>query len=64
MDTSKLVAIIARATVCADCITNRLGAPPRQAQETLARISTGLKITTRVARCGTCSRQTVVYRIG
>ena len=64
MDTAKLVAMISRATVCADCITNRLRAPPRQVHDALARISKGLKITTRVARCDNCLKQTVVYRIG
>jgi len=50
MNSSKLVAMITRAAVCADCITTKLGAPRAQANVTLARLATGLKITTRVAR--------------
>ena len=61
MDSSKLVAMITRAAVCADCITTKFGASHGQANATLARLATGLKITTRVARCGTCLKQTVVY---
>ena len=64
MDTSKIVAMITRAAVCANCITNKLGASHGQANATLARLATGLKITTRVARCSYCLKQTVVHRIG
>ena len=64
MDTSKLVAMITRAAVCADCITNKLEASHGQANATLARLAAGLKITTTVARCSTCWKRTVVSRIG
>ena len=64
MDTSKLVAMITRAGVCANCITTKVGASHGQANATLARLATGLKITTRVARCGHCLKRTVAYRIG
>ena len=60
-DTSELATKITGASICADCLTNKLG-PRWQANNTLGRLGKGL--TTKVARCGNCLKQTVVYRFG
>ncbi len=61
--TAELATKITGASICADCLTNKLG-PRWQANNTLGRLSRGLTTATRVARCDNCLRTTVVHRVG
>ena len=62
-DTAELATTGTGASICADCLTNKLG-PRWQANNTLGRLGKGLTTTTKVARCDHCLKQTVVHRIG
>jgi hypothetical protein len=64
IDTPALAATPTGAAICADCLTNRLGATRRQAQDIFARLAPGLTITSKIGRCDSCLKRAAVRRIG
>jgi hypothetical protein len=53
IDTPELAAKTSSAAICADCLRNRFGASPRQFFSQM----------TKLGRCDSCLKETVVHRL-
>ena len=66
MEASLLVtAISIRAdAICVDCIASKAGLPVSRVDEVLIEIRNTLALTSNVATCAGCLKETVVHRLG
>ena len=63
-DVPLVTALIMGDTLCADCIASKAGLPVTQVDEVLNDIRNTLTLTSKVATCASCLKQTVVHRLG
>jgi hypothetical protein len=63
-DAPLVTAIITAAVVCADCIASKVGLAVTRVDEVLIHIRKTVAVTSRVARCDSCLKTTVVHRLG
>ena len=63
-DVSRIAAVIARGSVCVDCLAGETGQALTQVDEAFAGIRTTLGVISEVALCDHCQKQTVVHRLG
>ena len=63
-DAAEIFGLITEASLCGDCIAHKVGAPRWQVENTLRRLGSIMKITTRVDRCDECLKMSVVHRLG
>lgn len=64
VDASLIIDLIIEVSVCGDCIARKAGVPRGQVDGTLKRLTHTVKITTKVARCDSCLKTSVVHRLG
>ena len=64
LDAPSLVTLIAEVSMCGDCIARKSGVPLSRVDDMLKRVRESFRITTTIARCGACLKQTVVHRLG
>ena len=63
-DAAEITALISTATLCADCLAQKIGVDVRRVREVLNQVAESVTITTRPGRCDSCLKQTVVHRLG
>jgi hypothetical protein len=64
LDSPLVAIVIATAAVCADCISIKVGLAVTRVDEVLVQMRSTLIVTSSVAPCDTCRRQTVVHHLG
>jgi hypothetical protein len=63
-DSPLVATVIATAAVCADCIAIKVGRAVTRVDEVLVQMRSTVIVTSSVARCDSCRRQTVVHQLG
>jgi hypothetical protein len=63
-DSLLATAIILADLICAECIASKVGLPVARVDEVLIEIRNTLALTSSVATCAGCLKETVVHRLG
>jgi hypothetical protein len=63
-DSLLVTAIIMADAICAECIASKAGLPVSRVDEVLIHIRNTLSLTSKVANCVSCLKETVVHRLG
>jgi hypothetical protein len=59
-----VTAVIMTDAICAECIASKVGLPVSRVDEVLIHIRNALALTSNVATCASCLKETVVHRLG
>jgi hypothetical protein len=59
-----VTAIIMPDAICAECVASKAGLPVSRVDEVLIEIRNTLALTSNVATCAGCLKETVVHRLG
>jgi UDP-N-acetylmuramyl pentapeptide synthase len=63
-DSPLVATVIATAAVCAVCIAVKVGLAVTRVDEALVQVRSTIIVTSRVAPCDSCRKQTVVHQLG
>jgi hypothetical protein len=63
-DSPLVTAVIIGDAICAECIASKVGLAVARVDEVLIHIRNTLTLSSKVATCASCLKQTVVHRLG